>query len=117
MPPLLVMAALLLHSARLECKGALALVLGDASYALYLTHTMVMEVYRVGRNRVVGDHQIAFLDQSQSAWTMVAVLLVCCIVAILVHYRVERPILLWLRRIVLKDARRGMEARAVAIRN
>jgi exopolysaccharide production protein ExoZ len=102
-PPLLVTAALLLHSARLEWKGTLALVLGDASYALYLTHTIVLEVYAIARSRLAGDRII--LDPSQSIWAMGAVLLACCLVAVMVHYWVERPILHWLRQRVLKRPR------------
>ena len=97
MPPLLVMSALLLHSAQLRSRLRLALLMGDASYALYLTHTIVMEIYVVGRNRLVGD-QVALLDPSESLFAAGAMLVLCSVVAIAVHLRIELPMLRWLRR-------------------
>lgn len=105
MPPLLVMAALLLHSAQLRSRWRLALLMGDASYALYLTHTIVMEIYVVGRNMLVGD-QVAILDPSQSLFAAGAMLVLCSVVAIAVHLRIELPMLRWLRRKVVPRADR-----------
>lgn len=99
MPPLLVISVLLLHSAQLQWKWRFALLMGDASYALYLTHTLVMEVFRVSRNKLVGD-QIAILDPKESIFTTGALLVICSLVAIVVHYRVERPVIQALRRLI-----------------
>jgi exopolysaccharide production protein ExoZ len=98
MPPLLVTSVLLLHSAQIQWKWRIALVMGDASYALYLTHTIVMEAYRVSRNELVGD-QLKILDPKESVWAMGALLVICSLVAIVVHYRVERPVIRSLRRL------------------
>lgn len=71
--------------------------MGDASYALYLTHTIIIEIYRVGRNKLVGD-QIAILDPKDSVYAMGAMLVICSLIAVVVHTRIELPILRWLRR-------------------
>jgi exopolysaccharide production protein ExoZ len=97
MPPLLVISLLLLHSAQLRWKWRLALLLGDASYALYLTHTIVIEAYRVGRDRLVGD-QIAVLNPADSLIAAAALMAVCSAIAVVVHLRIELPIVRWLRR-------------------
>jgi exopolysaccharide production protein ExoZ len=97
MPPLLVISLLLLHSAQLQCRWRFALLLGDASYALYLTHTIVMQAYHVGRNRLVGD-QIAVLNPADSLFAAAALMAVCSAIAVVVHLRIELPIVRWLRR-------------------
>jgi exopolysaccharide production protein ExoZ len=97
MPPILVIAVLLLHSAQFQSRWRLALLMGEASYALYLTHTIVMEIYRVSRNKLVGD-QIAILDPKDSIGAVAALLVICSLIAVVVHFRVELPILRWLRR-------------------
>jgi exopolysaccharide production protein ExoZ len=116
MPPMLVIAALLLHSARLECQMRIPLILGDISFALYLTHTIVMEIYRVGRNKLVGD-QIAVLDPRESVFAMASILIICSLVAVVVHYRVERPILKWLRRNLFQPRGQRSDQTAVAFRH
>jgi exopolysaccharide production protein ExoZ len=105
MPPLLVTAALLMHSARAQWRWRIALVLGDASYALYLTHTIVMEAVRVATNKLAGD-RMALLNPKDSAWAMAAILIVCSLVAIVVHYRVEMPMLRSLRGALLRKPAR-----------
>jgi exopolysaccharide production protein ExoZ len=97
MPPMLVTSLLLLHSAQLQWKWRFALLMGDASYALYLTHTIVMEIYRDGRIKLFGD-QIAILDPKESVFAMGALLVVCSVIAVVVHLRIELPLLRWLRR-------------------
>jgi exopolysaccharide production protein ExoZ len=115
MPPMLVIAALLLHSARLECQMRIPLILGAISYALYLTHTIVMEIYRIGRNKLVGD-QIAVLDPRESVFAMGSMLIICSLVAVVVHYRVERPILRWLRRNLSEARGHRSDQTAAALR-
>ena len=101
MPPLLVTAALLLHSARAQSTWTVALVLGDASYALYLTHTIVMEGVRVATNKLAGE-RMALLDPRSSVWAMAAILIICSLIAVVVHYRVEVPMLRALRRVLVR---------------
>jgi exopolysaccharide production protein ExoZ len=109
MPPLLVTAALLLHSARAQWRWKIALVLGDASYALYLTHTIVMEAVRVATNKLAGD-RMALLNPNDSVWAMAAILIVCSLVAIVVHYRVEVPMLRSLRGALIRKPARPQPA-------
>ena len=45
-PTILVGAALLCHSAGIQCKWSFAIILGDASYSLYLLHTMIIGALR-----------------------------------------------------------------------
>ena len=101
MPPLLVLAALTLHSARLGCRWKAVLLLGDASYALFLTHIMVMGFATLLRNRAIGD-QVAAINPSQSVVATLGALVVCSLVAIAVHIVVERPTLRVLRRRLIK---------------
>lgn len=101
MPGLLVMTGLLLHSAHFRCNWKIPLMIGAASYAIYLTHVVVMEFGRVFRNKTVGDG-IDFLDPSKNVMAMVAVIAVCGVIGALFHYGVEVPILRHLRRRFLK---------------
>ena len=101
MPPLLVLSVLALHSAGLSCTWRLPLVLGDASYALYLTHVMVMEFARVVRNKTIGD-QITAINPSESVLAMLGALVICSLVAIVVHAKVEVPTLRVLRRLLIR---------------
>jgi exopolysaccharide production protein ExoZ len=103
MPPLLVLSLLTLHSARFSCTWRALLLLGDASYALYLTHIMVMELGTIIRGKTIGD-QVTALDPSQSVPAMLGVLAACSLVAIVVHLKVEVPTLRILRRLLIKRA-------------
>ncbi|HEY5994811.1 MAG TPA: acyltransferase [Gallionellaceae bacterium] len=87
MPPLLVVTLLLLHSANFRVTWAPAIILGDASYVLYLTHIIVMPAII----KSLGWF-IAF-DPKQNVYAMVSMLIICSAVAILAHYRIERPVL------------------------
>ena len=101
MPPLLVLSVLTLHSARLSCMWRLPLLLGDASYALYLTHVMVMELARVIHNKTIGDQVVAFTP-SESVAAMLGALVVCSLVAMAIYIKVELPTLRILRRLLIK---------------
>jgi exopolysaccharide production protein ExoZ len=101
MPPLLVLSVLVLHSARLSCTWSVPLLLGDASYALYLTHIMVMELALIIRNKTIGD-QVAAINPSESVMAVLGALVVCSLVAIAVHTKVELPTLRILRRLLIK---------------
>jgi exopolysaccharide production protein ExoZ len=101
MPPLLVVAALLLHSARFECRWWPALLLGNASYALYLTHTIVIELLRHTRDRVLPNGSV-LLDPAQSVLAMAVMLVVCSLAAIAVYGWIELPVLRTLRRLLIR---------------
>jgi peptidoglycan/LPS O-acetylase OafA/YrhL len=68
------------------------LVLGDAFYALYLTHLIAVETLR------------PLVDMTHSLAGMIAALGVSVAVAIMVHFKVERPMLAALRRLAIKRA-------------
>jgi exopolysaccharide production protein ExoZ len=101
MPPLLVLSVLILHSARLSCRWNVLLLLGDASYALYLTHILVMELALVVRNGTIGN-QVTAINPSDSVVAMLGALVICSLVAIVVHTKVELPTLRLLRRLLIK---------------
>ena len=101
MPPLLVLSVLTLHAARLRCKWKPLLLLGDASYALYLTHIMVMELGTIIRSKTIGD-QVTAVNPGESVVAMLCVLLVCSLAAIVIQLKVELPTLRILRRLLIK---------------
>jgi exopolysaccharide production protein ExoZ len=115
MPPMLVTSMLLLHSARFRWRWRLALLLGDASYALYLTHTIVLEIYRAGRIGFASD-QIAILDPEKSVYALFAMLTACSLVAIVVHRRIELPILGGLRNRLVRRSNAGAPVDRIATR-
>ena len=83
MPALLVLAALALHSAKLPCNWKPALVLGDASYALYLTHPIVLTTLRILGSKW---RPLNF----QASWIgMTIALALSCLVAIGTHHWVR----------------------------
>jgi exopolysaccharide production protein ExoZ len=81
MPALLVLAALALNSAGFACSWKPPLVLGDASYSLYLTHIFVIEKLR------------PYIDFAHNILALATVLIASAALACLVFYAIERPIL------------------------
>jgi exopolysaccharide production protein ExoZ len=79
MPALVVFMALWLHKAKVRCDYALPLLLGAASYALYLTHVFVIETVR------------PFADFTHNAAAMIGVLVAGIALGIVVHKVVEAP--------------------------
>jgi exopolysaccharide production protein ExoZ len=106
MPLLLVTTVLLLNSAQIQWRWKIALMLGDASYALYLTHTIVMEFIRVARNRVIGE-QFTVLNPEKNAFAMAVMLIICSLIAFVVHYYVEVPMLRILRQAFVRRSSRS----------
>jgi len=89
LPAAAIMAAATLGGAAWRPAGrlaALAVLLGDASYALYLTHPFVVAAaQKLGQKLHVAG--------GASAWTLIAIeLALCACVAIAVHLRLERPL-------------------------
>jgi exopolysaccharide production protein ExoZ len=91
-PVALVLALLVLHSASIRCDWRWAVVFGDASYALYLTHLIVVDTMRPLAA------QFPVLDFSTAPIGLAVTLATCLIVALLTHFFVEKPTLKWLRR-------------------
>jgi exopolysaccharide production protein ExoZ len=81
MPAVLVLAVLALNSAGFACSWKPPLVLGDASYSLYLTHIFVVEKLR------------PHIDFAHNILALATVLIASTMLACLVFYAIERPIL------------------------
>jgi len=87
-PVILVMSALVLHSCQWRVKSPFLMLLGASSYALYLTHTLVLDLAQ----------KVEFLNFKTSLIGFSISLVVCLIFAIFVHLYLERPITGWLKR-------------------
>ncbi len=99
LPMLIVLTALFCESAKWKA-GPWALVIGNASYALYLTHVFVVETLR----RVV--------DFEHGPGAMLSILILSTILAGGVHYLIERPMTAALRKWLLQPrARAAADAR------
>jgi exopolysaccharide production protein ExoZ len=92
--------ALVMFLATLSLEGrwrvpALWLLIGNASYSLYLTHPYVIQALQ---------KKLTMLDAFTPAKVslMVAAVLICCAIAIAFFRLIERPSNLWLRRRLLR---------------
>lgn len=86
-PVLVVFTILLLHSAGFNSKWRPVLLLGDASYALYLTHTILLETIRT-----IGE-QWAWMNMSRSGMGLTIALVGSILLALFVHRFVELPLM------------------------
>ena len=84
-PTILVGAALLCHSARIRCNWSTAILLGNASYSLYLFHPIIIEALRpaIPMWRV--------LDFSHNIFGLLAVFVIATLVSIVSYVYLERP--------------------------
>ncbi|MEE4454462.1 acyltransferase [Novosphingobium resinovorum] len=82
----LVIAALVAEKGGLAITWRPVLAIGDASYALYLTHPFVTQGLAIGTARA------GLLAPHTAPMLMVLAVAVACICAIAVHERVERPL-------------------------
>lgn len=97
-PLILVLSALVLHTCGWRIKSRLLLLLGASSYALYLTHTLVLELLRVLARK-------ASLFQFEASETgLFLSILVCMSAAVIVHLLIELPVTGWLRRRCAMDS-------------
>jgi exopolysaccharide production protein ExoZ len=85
-PVLLVAAAIFAASAGADITWRPLVLLGDASYAIYLTHTITMEEFR---------HRMPVWKES--LWSTVLIMIIATAVGILVHLYIEKPMLRWIR--------------------
>jgi exopolysaccharide production protein ExoZ len=106
MPALVVLVALLFHSVDLRCEWRLALAMGGASYALYLIHPIA-----IGFFKTVGRTWPMFFPSNNAGITIV-ILLTGSLVALAIYYRIEQPLLGFLRRRLARP--RGAPAVATA---
>lgn len=91
MPALLVFLAVALHSAGAKASSRIAILLGDASYAIYLSHTIV-----IGTLYPVGERW-AWLNASKSTIGVLFAALLSALIGILVYLYVEKPMLHWIK--------------------
>jgi exopolysaccharide production protein ExoZ len=103
-PGLLVLAALVFHSCGWRIKSGFIMLLGASSYALYLTHTLVLELLRVLARKA----PLFNFDRSMTG--LLISVLACLAAAIFVHRLIEMSITVWLRRRWFAD--RSLQARA-----
>ena len=107
LPPLLVFAALLLEKAGFVLTWRPLIVLGNASYALYLVHPFFAEAVRA----TGGQWQP--LDVNSGYLAYAAVLIPSLILALLLHYYFERPADRLIRRWYVAARRMAALKRAV----
>ena len=89
---LLVLAAVALESRFAFSRQRVLLLLGDASFSLYLTHTFIVPAVRVLFTRLNLEGTFSMILFFATG------LLVCLAVAIVFHLYVELPVLNWLSR-------------------
>ena len=92
--------ALIMFLATLSLEGrwrvpALWLLIGNASYSLYLTHPYVIQAFQ---------KKVMPLDEftPTKVSLMVAAAVLCCVIAVTFFKLVEKPSNLWLRRLLLR---------------
>jgi len=91
LPALVILCTVLLQKAGWQCTWAPILLLGDASYALYLTHTLFIETFAN-----IGQHFPLF-DPKTSPISVLLILGMTSLFAIVVYKKVELPLLKYLR--------------------
>ncbi|WP_292422188.1 acyltransferase [Mesorhizobium sp.] len=98
-PATLIVAAFLNVERPRSKLGRAAVLLGDASYALYLTHIFVMVAYGwlIKSTFVGGVSQVPFV---------LAVICICIIVGVLTHLLLEKPILDFIRKAIKRQRNR-----------
>ena len=98
----LVFSALLLHSANLHCSWRPMIILGEASYSLYLVHLIVLEAMRP-----IGAKWPEFNVARELPAAALAVA-VSVLLALVLHYAVEKPLVRGVHRL-LDRARKAPE--------
>lgn len=90
-PATLVVAVFLQHGRPRSTAGRTAVLLGDASYAIYLTHVFVM----IGYGWMI---KWTFVGHSSQMVFVLPIILLCAIIGVLSHLYVEKPVLGLVRR-------------------
>ncbi|MFP3756776.1 acyltransferase [Cupriavidus sp. SIMBA_020] len=91
MPALVIFLCLCLHSAGARVTSKLAILLGDASYAIYLVHTILIETMRP-----LGDSW-SWLSASKSVPGVLIAMVGSVVLGVLIHRYLERPLMNALR--------------------
>ena len=87
LPAAVVLVALYLHSVGVRCRWRPLLILGDISYVLYLSHTIVLTTL----SRYSDAYP--FLSYKNNASGLMLALVLCCLFAWLVHIALEKPLI------------------------
>jgi exopolysaccharide production protein ExoZ len=98
-PIALVAAALFSASAGADVAWRPLILLGDASYAVYLTHTIFMEMIRVEN----AHGTISIPTPKESLSVMIGYLISSITIGVAVHLWVEKPLLRWIKRQLSKS--------------
>jgi exopolysaccharide production protein ExoZ len=91
-PMVIVASALIMERAGGAVTWRPLILIGNASYAIYLTHTIVGAIITAGN-----DRWLQFPSPRESAAVMLVHVVVACAAAILVHLYIENPMLRILR--------------------
>ena len=91
-PFLAVLSAILCHKADLRMKGGFWLLLGNASYSLYLIHSMVLETMRPFLQRT------GLPSFSDNIFSLLVTIAMSIFVAIVFYKKIEYPLLQFLRK-------------------
>jgi exopolysaccharide production protein ExoZ len=86
-PAILVFLVLWLHTVGIRCRFRWPVVLGDAFYALYLSHLII-----VGTVQTISQKWI-WLDPRYHAWSLLFVLASTSLFALAIYQWVERPLI------------------------
>lgn len=92
MPALVIFLSLCLHSAGARVASRTAILLGDASYAIYLCHTILIETMRPLADRW------AWLSASKSVSGVSIAVVGSIVLGVIIHRCVERPLMKALQR-------------------
>lgn len=96
LPPLVVLVALTCHTAGVRISSPFPILLGGASYALYLTHIIFLEMWRPIAEK-------GFLPSTSHSLPAVVILVVLCsLFSILAHLRIEIPMHQFFKRVLIK---------------
>lgn len=87
LPPLVVLCALMMHSAGVRCKSRVMIFLGDISYALYLVHTVVLTTF----DKYATEYP--WLEFRHHATGLILAVAASCFVAWLLHIGLEKPLI------------------------
>jgi exopolysaccharide production protein ExoZ len=88
-PPSVVLALLVLHSAKLRIRSQHLIDFGGASYSLYLIHIPVLETMRAT------SAAFPILELTTPIGAVIAIL-ISCLVAMVSYYKLEMPLLRYL---------------------
>jgi exopolysaccharide production protein ExoZ len=96
-PPLIVVLSISLHEAKYRFNHAPTLILGDASYAIYLTHTLFIEIFRSIST------QYPLFTPSKSIFAVILILILSSISSIFIYKKIEAPLINFLKSIYIDN--------------